>query len=157
MTPKIPLPAPVIRLVTAYEGSALHSYMICIVRRVTVRSYQAILSRNFRFYMLPTYSHGKLARMIHTALYSIQRFNGSQATRVYRRAMIPWLPFVDRFEMRKTLHDQLRTWLYKFPPEGHPMFRRETALSKAWLVKQSVLIFGTRGDTNKNRCKYYKR
>jgi hypothetical protein len=157
MAQKTQFPACVMRLLTAYEGSALHSYMICMVRRVTVRSYQAILSRNFRFYMLPTYSYAQLVKLLHTALYSIQRFNGSQATRVYRRQIIPWLPFIDQFEMRKMLHTQLRQLLFQYPPRGHPMFRKETAVSHAWLARQSVLIFGKRGDTDKNRCKYYKR
>ena len=101
------LPAPIIGLVLAYEGSIVRAYAKALVRRVTVRSYQRILGRRFRFYMLDRFCLAHLVRLIHTAFHSIQRYHGVLSTRVYRKCLIPWLPMINRLSIRTEVHNTL--------------------------------------------------
>jgi hypothetical protein len=142
MTQKYPLPHDLMRLVATYEGGALKAYFICIIRRVTVRSYQTILSRNFKFCHLPRFPMVYLTQLVHTALYSIQRYYGVVPARVYRKELAPWMQFIDTFKMRKALHDDLIRIVFHRLPPGHPMYRNESAFADAWLTEQKQKILG---------------
>ena len=135
------LPGPIISLVLLYEGSIVKSYLICILRRLTVRSYQSLLTREFKFCNLRYYCLSHLAQLVHTEMYTVQRFSGHESTRVYRKCLKVWLPLIHRFKMRKALHNVAITVIYGKPP-GHPMHRRQTAMCLHWLKGAKGLILG---------------
>ena len=135
------LPGPILSLVLLYEGSIVKSYLICILRRLTVRSYQSLLTREFKFSSLRYYCLSHLAQLVHTEMYTVQRFTGHESTRVYRKCLKVWLPMIHRLKMRKALHNVAVAVIYGKPP-GHPMFRRQTDNCLAWLQVSKGLILG---------------
>ena len=94
------LPPALLRLVLVYEGGILKAYAIALIRRLSVRSYQSILSRNFRFYGLEHYCFPHLVRLLQTEVFSVQRFRGVTTKRVYRKSIIPWMPWIHTLQMR---------------------------------------------------------
>ena len=143
------LPGPIISLVLLYEGSIVKSYLICILRRLTVRSYQSLLSREFKFSNLRYYCMSHLAQLVHTEMYTVHRFTGHESTRVYRKCLKVWLPLIHRFKMRKALHNLAIHVIYGKPP-GNPMFRRRTDPCRNWLDDAKLKILGR--PTNNSRA-----
>ena len=143
------LPAPIVSLVLLYEGSVVKSYLICILRRLTVRSYQSLLSREFKFSNLQYYCMSHLAQLVHTEMYTVQRFSYHESTRVYRKCLKVWLPLIHRLKMRKALHNLTIKVIYGKPP-GNPMFRRRTEPCRNWLEGAKLKILG--GPTNNSRA-----
>ena len=135
------LPGPIVSLVLLYEGSIVKAYLICILRRLTVRSYQSLLTREFKFSNLRYYCLSHLAQLVHTEMYTVQRFTGHESTRVYRKCLKVWLPMIHRLQMRKALHNVAVAVIYGKPP-GHPMFRHQTDNSIAWLQASKDHILG---------------
>ena len=135
------LPAPIVSLVLLYEGSIVKSYLICILRRLNVRSYQALLTRDFKFNSLNYYCLSHLAQLVHTEMYTVSRFSGHESTRVYRKCLKVWLPLIHHFKMRNALHNIAVQVIYGKPP-GHPMFRRRTDACLVWLNHAKVKILG---------------
>jgi len=135
------LPGPILSLVLLYEGSIVKSYLICILRRLTVRSYQSLLTRDFKFSNLRYYCVSHLAQLVHTEMYTVQRFTGHESSRVYRKCLKVWLPMIHRFKMRQALHNVAVAVIYGKPP-GHPMFRRQTNNCMAWLQASRDRILG---------------
>ena len=133
MARNCPLPDPIIRLVLLYEGSVVKSYLICLLRRLNVRSYQAVLSREFNFYNLKYYSISHLAHLVHTELFSINRLAGQITTRVYRKAITPWLSLIHRLKMKKALHRIAVKLIYGRYRKGHPMYNTRTYINLLWL------------------------
>ena len=82
-----------------------------------------------------------LAQLVHTEMYTVQRFTGHESTRVYRKCLKVWLPMIHRFKMRKALHNVAVALIYGKPP-GHPMFRRHTDKCIAWLQVTKDRILG---------------
>ena len=106
-----------------------------------MRSYQALLTRDFRFVNLKFYCLSHLAQLVHTEMYTVNRFSGHESTRVYRKCLKVWLPFIHHFQMRKALHSLAVQVIYGKPP-GNPMFRRRTGASIDWLNRAKVEILG---------------
>ena len=150
------LPPALLRLVLVYEGGILKAYAIALIRRLSVRSYQSILSRTFRFYGLERYCFAHLIRLMQTEVFSVQRFRGVTTNRVYRKSIIPWMPWIHTLQMRNCIHDMLMRMLYLYP-EGHPMFRVQTEWTKAWFLFQRTLILGVRGPDNTPTIQKYLR
>jgi len=139
------LPDPIVGIILLYEGSIVKSYLICLLRRLTVRSYQSLLTREFTFSNLPYYSVSHLAQLVHTEMYTVQRFPGLESTRVYRKCLKPWLPLVHLINLRNNLHDVTINMIYGKTP-GHPMYRRQTETCEKWLLAAKRLILGTPKD-----------
>ena len=136
------LPDPIVGIILLYEGSIVKSYLICLLRRLTVRSYQSLLTREFTFSNLPYYSVSHLAQLVHTEMYTVQRFTGHETTRVYRKCLKPWLPLIHRLHLRNDLQKVALDVIYGKPP-GHPMYRRQTDTCLTWLQASKNLILGT--------------
>ena len=150
MTLKCHLPDPLLRIVLLYEGSVIKSYLIALIRRLSVRSYQRI----FHFYGLDRYCFDHLIRLLQTELFSIQRFQGVVTSRVYRKSIIPWLPLIHRLKMRNTLHNMVMHMLYVYP-KGHPMYRVQTEWGQHWLCLQKTIIMGTRSNNSTTMQSYF--
>ena len=138
------LPAPIVSLVLLYEGSIVKAYLICILRRLNVRSYQALLTRDFKFSNLRYYCMSHLAQLVHTEMYTVHRYQGypsHESQRVYRKCLKVWLPLIHHFKMRKALHNVTVQVIYGKPP-GHPMFRRRTDMCVRWLNRVKTQILG---------------
>ena len=141
MTRKTPLPHALVRLVLSYEGSLLKAYVLALIRRLSVRCYQSLYTRRFKFYTLKHYSIHHLLNIVQTELLCVQRFGGRTTTRVYRKSLDPWVPWIHTLKMRQTLNKQVRHLLFKFPP-GHPLFRVQSTETEEWLRQQTRLIVG---------------
>ena len=63
MVTKYHLPDSVLSIVLVYEGSIVKAYLIALLRRLSVRSYQRILSRHFHFYGLDHFCFQHLIRL----------------------------------------------------------------------------------------------
>ena len=154
MGTKYHLPDALLSIVLVYEGSVVKAYLIAILRRLSVRSYQRILSRHFHFYGLDRFCFHHLIRLLQTELFSIQRFQGVVTQRVYRKSIIPWLPLIHRLKMRNTLHNMVMHMLYVYP-KGHPMYRVQTEWGQTWLCLQKTIIMGTRSNNSTTMQSYF--
>ena len=141
MTQKLVLPHPLVRLVLVYEGSLLKAYVLALIRRLSVRSYQSLYSRRFKFYTLKHYHLHHLLHIVQAELLCVQRFGGRTTTRVYRKSIDPWVPWIHTLKMRQTLNTEVRRMLFQFPP-GHPLFRVQSTETEEWLRQQTHLIMG---------------
>ena len=154
MVTKYRLPDALLSIVLVYEGSVVKSYLIAILRRLSVRSYQRILSRHFHFYGLDHFCFKHLIRLLQTELFSIQRFQGVVTQRVYRKNLLPWLPLIHRLKMRNVLHNMVLQMLYVYP-RGHPMYRVQTEWGQNWLNEQKTIIMGSRLDNSTTMQSYF--
>ena len=126
------LPPALLRLV----GGILKAYAIALIRRLSVRSYQRILTRHFKFYGLERYCMQHLLRLMQTEVFCVERFLGVNATnRVYRKSIIPWLPWIHTLQMRTCIHKMLMRMLYIYP-KGHPMYRVQSEWTRNWFLLQ---------------------
>ena len=139
MTLKTPLPHPLIRLIMVYEGSVVKSFLIALIRRLSVRSYQSLYTRRFKFYTLKHYHVHHLLHIVQTELLCVQRFGGQTTNRVYRKSLEPWFPWIHTINMRQTMFTLVRQLLFGFPP-GHPLFRVQSTETEEWLRQQTRLI-----------------
>ena len=152
MGTKYHLPDALLSIVLVYEGSVVKAYLIAILRRLSVRSYQRILSRHFHFYGLDHFCFHHLIRLLQTELFSIQRFQGVVTKRVYRKSILPWLPLIHRLKMRNVLHNMVMHMLYVYP-KGHPMYRVDWGQN--WLCLQKTIIMGTRSNNSTTMQSYF--
>ncbi len=141
------LPDDLLRIVLLYEGSILKAYIIALIRRLSVRTYQGILSRHFHFYGLERYCVPHLIRLVQTEVLCVQRFAGESTTRVFRKTVQPWLPWIHRLKLRRVLHTMVRDRLFCYPA-GHPLFRVQSVFTSTWLYDQCVCILGVAGNNN---------
>lgn len=144
---RLVLPDDLLRVVLLYEGSMFKAYIIALIRRLSVRTYQGILSRHFHFHGLERYCVPHLIRLVQTEVLCVQRFGGESTTRVYRKSVQAWLPWIHRLKMRNVLHTMVRDRLYCYPA-GHPLFRVRSIFTSAWLHEQRVHILGNSGNNN---------
>ena len=146
------LPGPILSLVLLYEGSIVKSYLICILRRLTVRSYQSLLTREFKFSSLRYYCLSHLAQLVHTEMYTVQRFTGQESTRVYRKCLTVWLPTIHRLKMRNALHNLAVAVIYDLPDTPCSDARRTTAWHGC---KRPRSVFWAGLTTTLGRCARY--
>ena len=151
------LPPPLLRLVLVYEGGILKAYAIALIRRLSVRSYQSMLTRHFNFYGLDRYCMPHLIRLMQTEVFCLERFHGVNATiRVYRKSILPWLPWIHTLQMRTCIHNMVMRMLYMYP-RGHPMYRVQSEWTRTWFLLQKTLILGVRGAGNTPTIQKYLR
>ena len=102
--PSAKLPTDICALILIYEGKIVEDYIRCIVRRMCVRSYKRVLSRKFRFAMLPLMNLRHLCFLVHTQLQTFERSAGVIARNISRVHINPWLPIIRKYKMKSLLH-----------------------------------------------------
>ena len=146
MALKCVLPDPIIRLVLLYEGSVVKAYLICLLRRLNVRCYQRVFSRDFNFYNLKHYCISHLAHLVHTEVFCINRMHGEVTKRVYRKALAPWFPLIKKLKMAKPVHTLAMKIVYGRYRKGHPMYSTLNEVNLVWLYecKGQILCYRIR-------------
>ena len=148
------LPDDVLRLVFEYDGTVLKAFIVALIRRLSVRTYQGVLSRHFHFYGLQRYCVPHLIRLVQTEILCIQRFGGEANTRVFRKSIHQWFPWIHQLKMRRVLLNTVKDLLFCHAP-GHPLFRVQSIYTANWLHTQRDLILGFDGNNNVSSIQKY--
>ena len=135
-----PLPVPICQLILLYEGRIITDYIRCLIRRMCVSSYKKQLSYRFRFAMLPTFRLRHLTFLVNSQLQCIETGYGKIAKNVNRVHIKPWLPMINKYDMKTILHSLAVSHIPHVQTSTYPFLTCSPAFRRLWFQWQKALI-----------------